>query len=45
MIEYQVLALLVKFTVFLICIWGWTKYDNSLFAWGALISFLVLLNI
>lgn len=45
MIEYQVLTLLVKFTVFLICVWGWTKYDSLLFAWGALISFLVLLGI
>lgn len=45
MIEYQTLSLLVKFTVFLICVWGWTKYDSSLFAWGSVIAFFALLNI
>lgn len=42
MIEYQTLELLVKLTVFLICVWGWTKNNSSLFVWGAVISFICL---
>jgi len=42
MIEYQTLTLFIKFAVFLVCAWGWTKSNRSLFAWGAVISFILL---